>query len=505
MSLASRRAAGRVRPTIVLAVVCLGVFIAGIDMTIVNVALPTLARDVKANNAQLQWTVDAYTLTAAGLLLFAGTVGDRYGRRGSLHLGLAIFATMSAVAAWVTSAEALIAARAVMGLGAAFIVPTTLALITNIFIDPIQRAKAIGLWSAMAAMGVAIGPIAGGWLLQNFWLGSIFLVNVPVAAVAMVGASLFVPTSRDPAPAPLDVAGLVLSAMGVTALTYTIIEAPHAGWISSRTAIGFTAAAIGLAAFAWHERRIPHPMLDLSIFANRRFGSGILAVSSAHLALFGFIFVMTQYLQFVAAYTPFETGERLLPVALAAVVASVLAPRFVERLGTTTVVVAGLGIFAVAIAWSGTFRADTSYVAIAVAMALFGSGLGFTIASATESIMGSLSLAHSGVGAAVASASRQLAGSLGVAIVGSIFASVYTRTLDRSASLGDMDPEARGAMRQSMAAAQRVIDQLPTAQTPGIGQAVADAFLSGMWVSCLVCAGTAMAAATIIVVRVSRS
>ncbi len=311
-------------------VICLGVFVISVDATIVNVALPTLSRELGADTAQLQWIVDAYTLVMSGLLLSAGSLSDRYGRRGWLNSGLALFAFTSAVAAQVNSADALIAARAAMGVGAAVIFPTTLGLITNIFTDPVPRAKAIGLWAAMVGVGVAVGPISGGWLLEHFWWGSIFMVNIPIAALAIIGATLFVPTSRDPAAPRVDVPGLILSATGITTLVYTVIEAPTWGWTDGRTAAGFALAAIVLAAFARWERRSTHPMLDVSVFFNRRFSGGSLAVTAGFLTLFGFIFVITQYFQFIKDYTAFQAGVRLLPVAASIALASILGPRLVR-------------------------------------------------------------------------------------------------------------------------------------------------------------------------------
>ncbi|WP_308207125.1 MFS transporter [Mycobacterium szulgai] len=474
---------------------CLGNFVASIDLTIVTVALPTLSRNLNADNGELQWIVDAYALTTAGLLLSAGNLGDRYGRRGWLTIGLAIFAATSAVAATATSPGTLIAARAAMGLGAAIIYPTTLALITNIFPAPAQRAKAIGVWSAMTGLGVIAGPITGGWLLGHFSLGSIFWVNVPIAGLALVGALLFVPTSKDPERVPIDFAGLALSAIGITLLTYTIIEAPEIGWSGARTCAGFIAAAILLAAFIWQELHTAHPMLDLSIFADRRFTGGTIAIAAAALAMCGFVFVATQYLQFVTAYTPLQTGVRLLPLAFSVAAASVLAPRFAERFGATVAVTGGLGALAVAIAWSGYFDSATSYWAIAAAMTLLGAGLGLTLAAATDAIMGSLGQATLGVGAAVTGATRQLGGAFGVAIVGSVFASVYTHNLDRSSAVQETMPRTHDSMRESMAQAQGVLAHLPSAQSQNIHQAVEAAFLDGVRVSCLVCAGFAVAAA----------
>ena len=362
----------RNRPIAALAVICLSVFVISVDATIVNVALPTLSRELGADTAQLQWIVDAYTLVMSGLMLSAGSLSDRYGRRGWLNAGLALFAITSGIAAQVNSADALIAARAAMGVGAAVIFPTTLGLITNIFTDPVPRARAIGLWAAMVGVGVAVGPISGGWLLEHFWRGSIFMVNIPVAALAIVGGLLFVPTSRDPAAPRVDVPGLFLSASGITTLVYTVIEAPTWGWTNARTSIGFTTAAIVLAGFALWERRSTHPMLDVSVFVNRRFAGGSLAVTAGFLTLFGFIFVITQYFQFIKNYTAFEAGVRLLPVAISIALASILGPRVVERIGTTAVVAGGLTMFAAGLAWASTAAAATSYTEIAMQMLLLG-------------------------------------------------------------------------------------------------------------------------------------
>ena len=495
----------RDRPIAALVVICLSVFVISVDATIVNVALPTLSRELDADTSQLQWIVDAYTLVISGLLLSAGSLSDRYGRRGWLSSGLALFAITSAVAAQVNSADALIAARAAMGVGAAVIFPTTLALITNIFTDPVRRAKAIGAWAAMIGVGVAVGPITGGWLLENFSWGSIFQVNVPVAVVAIVGAILFVPTSRDPAAPRVDVPGLVLSSIGVSALIYTVIKAPDWGWSGPRTLAGFAAAAIVLAAFALWERRSSHPMLDISVFAQRRFSGGSVAVTAGFLTLFGFIFVITQYFQFVKTYTAFESGVRLLPVAVSIVAGSVLGPRIVQRIGSTMVVAAGLAIFAAGLAWASTVDASTPYTQIAMQMLLLGGGLGLTMAPATEAIMGSLSADKAGVGSAVNDTTRELGGTLGVAIVGSVFASVYTAGLGSSAALAGLPTDIRSVMQRSMAAAYKVIGQLPPGRIADIRDAVNHAFLDGLRVGSLVCAGIALGAALVVAVLLPAS
>jgi EmrB/QacA subfamily drug resistance transporter len=481
-----------------LAVICLSVFVISVDATIVNVALPTLSRDLGADTAQLQWIVDAYTLVMSGLLLSAGSLGDRYGRRGWLSSGLALFALTSAVAAQVHSPDALIAARAAMGVGAAVIFPTTLGLITNIFTDPIPRAKAIGLWAAMVGVGVAVGPISGGWLLEHFSWGAIFLVNIPIALVAIVGGILFVPTSRDPATPPVDLPGLILSTTGVTALVYTVIEAPNWGWGSPRAATGFTLAAAVITGFALWERRSRYPMLDVSVFFNRRFSGGSLSVTAGFLTLFGFIFVITQYFQFIKNYSAFESGVRLLPVAGSIALASVVGPRMVERIGTTAVVVAGLTVFAAGLAWASTVDAATPYSQIAMQMLLLGGGLGLTTAPATEAIMGSLSADKAGVGSAVNDTTREFGGTLGVAIVGSVFASVYSGRLAADSALAGLPPNVRSAMGRSMAVAHNVIGQMPAGHIADVRDAVNGAFLGGLRVGTLICAGIAFTAAVIV-------
>jgi EmrB/QacA subfamily drug resistance transporter len=495
-----RRPQFRDHPIAALAVICLGVFIISVDATIVNVALPTLSRELDADTTQLQWIVDAYTLVMAGLLLSAGSLSDRYGRRGWLNSGMFVFALTSAMAAQVDSAQALIWARAAMGVGAAVIFPTTLALITNIFTDPVKRAKAIGLWAGMVGVGVAVGPITGGWLLEHFSWGSIFLVNVPVAAVAIVGGILFVPTSRDPETPPVDVGGLILSTVGVTALVYTVIEAPNWGWRSVEAAVGFSVATVVLIGFALWERRIAHPMLDVSVFANRRFSGGSLAVTAGFLTLFGFIFLITQYFQFIRAYGAFETGVRLLPVAVTIALGSVVGPRIVEWIGSTAVVAGGLAIFAAGLGWASTVDAATPYTEIAMQMVLLGGGLGFTMSPATEAIMGSLSADKAGVGSAVNDTTRELGGTLGVAIVGSVFASVYSARLGSGSALSALPAELRSTMQDSMAAAEQVIGQLPTGLVAGVRDAVNTAFLDGLQVGSLVCAAIALGAAIVVAV-----
>ena len=480
------------RRWMILAVVSLAVFVTVLDGTIVNVAIPTLAVDLDATTRQLQWIVDAYLLVFTGLLLTGGALGDRYGRKKILIAGLAVFGITSALAGSVDSAGGLILGRALMGIGAALIFPATLAIITNVFREPGERAKAIGIWSAVTGIAVAAGPVSGGWLLEHFWWGSIFFVNVPVVIVALVATVLIVPESKEAGAPRLDIGGIVLSIAAITTLVYTIIEAPEWGWLDPKTVGGFATAAVLLVLFVLWELRRDHPMLPVSIFRNLRFSAASVSVTSAFFALFGFIFLITQYFQLVKSYTPLQAGIRTLPVAGAIAVASIVAPRIVERIGTARVVATGLALMAIGFMWIGlSAEVDTSYLVIAGQMVVLGSGLGMTTAPATESIMGSLSPDKAGIGSAVNDTTRELGGTLGVAIVGSVFSSLYIGSLDSAGGVfGSLPPELQDATSESVGAARVIAGQLG-ADAPAFLSQVNEAFLSGLHVGCFVCAGVA--------------
>jgi EmrB/QacA subfamily drug resistance transporter len=478
----------------VLAVAALAVFVVLMDGTIVNVAIPSLSTDLGASTRQLQWIVDAYLLVFTGLLLAAGGLGDRYGRKRALVLGLLAFAGTSVWAGSAGTATELIVGRAAMGVGAALIFPATLAIVANVFTDPRERAAAIGVWSATSGVAVAAGPIVGGWLLENFWWGSVFYVNVPVAAVAVVATLVFVPESRDLDTPRLDLAGLVLSVAAIGVLVLTIIEAPEWGWTSPAALAGFGAAAALLAGFVAWELRVDHPMLPVRIFRNLRFSAASISVTSAFFALFGFIFLVTQYFQLIRGYGPFEAGLRTIPVAVAIAVMAILSPRLVERVGTTRVVAGGLALMAVGFAWISTVSTATTYLEIAGQMVVLGGGLGLTTAPATESIMGSLPPDKAGIGSAVNDTTRELGGTLGVAIVGSVFSSVYAGALADGPVVAGLPEEARLATEESVGAAQVVAPRLGEL-APAYLVEVSDAFLAGMTVACLVAAAVAGAGA----------
>jgi EmrB/QacA subfamily drug resistance transporter len=495
---ASLARAGHDRRWVTLAVLCLAVFVTVLDGTIVNIALPSLATDLGATTRQMQWIVDAYLLVFTGLLLAAGGLGDKFGRKRALMIGLVVFGVTSAYAGSVGSAESLILGRALMGIGAALIFPATLAILTSVFRDPGERAKAIGIWSAVSGVAVAAGPITGGWLLEHFWWGSVFFINVPITIVVALAAWRFVPESRDRDAPRLDRAGVGLSIAAITALVFTIIEAPEWGWLSARTLGGFAVAGVLLVVFVRCELRVQHPMLPVTIFRNLRFSAASIAITSGFFALFGFIFLITQYFQLVRGYGPLEAGVRTLPVAFSIAAAAVLSPRIVERVGTTAVVRSGLALLATAFVWIA-FRTevDTPYLEIVGQMVLLGVGLGATTAPATESIMGSLTAGKAGIGSAVNDTTRELGGTLGVAIIGSVFSSVYVNALDRGDGVfQQLPPETQDITKESVGAARLVAAQLGPDAQPYLDH-VNEAFLSGLSVGCLVAAGVAAAGAVI--------
>ncbi|MGF7236755.1 MAG: MFS transporter [Frankia sp.] len=472
----------------ILATVCLAVFAINLDTTIVNVALPDLDRQLGATTRSLQWIVDGYNLAFAALVLTAGSIGDRFGRRPVLLAGLVGFALASVAGALCTGAGALVAVRFVMGAFAALIYPTTLSIITNAYPNRSERARAIGVWGAVTGFGVAVGPVTGGLLLAHFWWGSVFLALVPVALVAAVLAVALVPESRDPAAARLDPAGLVTSSAAIGLLVYTIIEAPARGWTSTWSIVGFAATAAIAVAFVTVERRRPNPMLDVSLFRTPAFSAASGAVTVAFFALFGFIFLITQYFQFIRGYGTVSTGVRILPVAMMIAVGSVVGAILAGRLGTRVIVVTGLLLFGTAFAWIAVSTTFEPYPQIAAQMVLMGLGLGLTSAPATESILSVLPAAKAGVGSAVNDATREAGGTLGVAVIGSVFTSIYTHHL-AGTSISALPEHVASVARNSVGAAIATAAQAPPALR---GQLVSDvnaSFMSGLHVACFVAAG----------------
>jgi EmrB/QacA subfamily drug resistance transporter len=478
---------------VILAILSLSLFLVVVDNTIVNVALPTVSRDLNAGTGDLQWIVDAYSLVFAGLLLASGSLGDRFGRKVVLQLGLVIFASCSVLAAFSSSTGQLIAARAAMGFGAALVFPATLAILTNVFTDPTERAKAIGIWSAVSGIAVALGPITGGFLLRHFWWGSVFLVNLPIVAVTIVSGYLLLPESRDPHAGRFDPLGFVLSIATIGLLVYTVIEAPRRGWLSPATLVGFGVAAALLLGFVAWEHRHPDPMLDVHLFMNPRFSAASASVSLAFFALFGFIFLVTQYFQFLRGYSALSAGVHTLPFAVAAGVMAPIGARFALRFGTRIAVAGGLAAMSVGLWWAATLNGSTAYWGpVAASMILIGGGLTLTTAPATASILGALPPEKAGVGSAVNDTTRELGGTLGVAIVGSVFASLYGPRIVDALTGHHLPASVISTAKESLGTAKIVATHAPEAVRPIIVHAANQGFLQGFAAGTRVAAGAAV-------------
>ena len=476
-------------------------FLVNLDTTIVNVALPSLVKEIHATTTELQWVVDAYNLVFAALILTFGSLSDRLGRKGMLLAGLAVLAVATFVGGLTTTPSQLIVARAVMGLGAAMVFPATLSLIVNVFTGRHERATAIGLWGASAGVAIALGPIVGGWLLERFSWASIFYFMSPIAVIVALMVVVTVPTSKDPEAPRVDLPGFGLSTAMMALLVFTLIEAPNVGWTGTRTLAGFAGSAVLLVAFILWERHTDTPMLDVRLFRNMRFTAASASVTISFFSLFGFIFLMTQYFQFLRGYDPLSTGVHLLPVAVSVAVGSVVGTRLAVRIGTKIIVTAGLLATAGFYGWvAATVSTTIPYTIIWMQMVVYGLGMGLTSAPATESIMGALSKNKAGVGSAVNDATRLLGGTLGVAIIGSVYASLYSNRL--SSELPARFPSSLSALtHQSVGAALTVSQRLSALGRPAIGaevyRAASDAFLRGLEVGCLVAGSVAIAGAVL--------
>jgi EmrB/QacA subfamily drug resistance transporter len=485
------------RRWLILGVLCFSLLVIVLDNTILNVAIPTLSRELDPTNSQLQWMVDSYTLVFAGLLLTAGSLGDRFGRRGALQVGLIIFGLGSLLSALASTSDQLIATRAFMGIGGAFVMPATLSIITNVF-PANERGKAIGVWAGTAGIGIALGPLTGGFLLEHFYWGSIFLVNIPIVVIGLVAGIFLIPTSKDPNASRLDPLGAVLSIAGLTALLYGIIEAPSNGWTDPVILASFALAVVLLGSFIWWQRTTDHPMLDVRFFKNPRFTAASTGITMTFFALFGATFLLTQYMQFVLGYTPLEAGIRLLPFAGVILVLSPLSAKIVERIGTKVTVASGLVIAGAGLTLMTQLQVNSSYGDLVWRLMLMAFGQALVMAPATESIMGSLPLARAGVGSAVNDTTRQIGGALGVAIVGSVMSSTYASKIsDLFAGTPSAGSSAEQAAKDSLGGALAVAAKAPPALGNTLAGVAKSAFVDGMHTGVLVAAGAAFLGAIV--------
>ncbi|KXX62758.1 MFS transporter [Rhodococcus sp. LB1] len=501
-------AGSRTRRFLALAVICLAELLVVLDNTIVNVALPSIGVELRTSVSGLQWVVDAYTLTFAGLLLAFGNLGDRYGRRRVMVIGLLGVAVMSVAGANAESLGQVIAARAAMGVFAAAVFPATLALVINIFTDVRERALAIAAWTAMAGFAIAIGPMAGGWLLEHFSWHSVFWINVPIAVVAAAATLLLVPESRASVIGRMDLVGIAASITGITVLVWAIIEAPHHGWTSSVT-LGAVALSIAvLIGFVLWELRTDHPILDLRLFRNRRFSLPALAIAIGYFSMFGFLFLITQYFQGVREYTPFEFGVASLPFAVSVAVGAPVATLLAQRIGTTPVIVFGLLLTGVGLYLGGQVAVDSSYLTdVLPSMVSMALGLAIVQGPATESIMASLPLDEAGAGSAVNDTTREIGGTLGVAVLGSIVASYYATTmsplLDRiPAALMNDDEKgfARATVLSVLEIRKREIPPFLEQQRENLILTMKTTVLQGSHTASLVAAGAVVVCALVVAI-----
>jgi EmrB/QacA subfamily drug resistance transporter len=479
-----------------LTVLSVSMMIIGLDNTIVNVALPTLQRRFAASVSDLQWVVDAYLLVFAATLLTMGTLGDHYGRKRTLQGGLLLFASASTAVLLVSSVSHLIVLRVLMGLGAALIMPATLSIITNVF-PRAERGRAIGIWAGTAAIGIGLGPLTGGLLLQVFAWQSVFLVNVPVAVVALLLGIRLVPDSRDPKPGAFDLIGAMLSATALLAFVWAVIEAPSRGWTSIAVIVAVVAAALLAAAFIAWERHVDSPMLNLVYFRNPRFSIGSLSISIIFFSLMAAIFALTQYLQYAHGYSALQAGATMLPLALGLMLSATSSSRFVTALGTKRVVAGGLILLALVLAATVLWTPGLAVWLIIVWWFVLGLAMGSVMAPATDSVMGSVPPAKAGVASAMNDVTRQVGGALGVAIVGSLIDSIYSNRMGATAA--QLPAALRGRVQASIGAADAVATHVPPIMGTHLTSAAAAAFTTALGSGLLIATTIALIGAGVVV------
>ncbi|HSX43814.1 MAG TPA: DHA2 family efflux MFS transporter permease subunit [Candidatus Saccharimonadales bacterium] len=461
----------------ILAVLCLALFIVMIDNTVLNVALPTLSRELHATSSQLQWMVDAYSLIFAGLLFTAGAVGDRYGRKGIFQAGLLLFGLTSAYTAFIaSSATAVIFARGAMGLAGAMIMPATLSILTNVF-PPKERAKAVGIWSGIVGVGVAVGPVLGGFLLDHFSWHSVFTINIPIVIVCLIAAAFIVPRTADPSHASLDPLGGFLSTVGLVALVYAIIEAPNKGWLAASTLLIGSMAVLILALFYWWQLRAKHPMLDVRLFKNKAFGISAFSIGLVFFSLYGIFFSFSLFLQLIHGYSPLEAAIRMLPIAGVLAFAAPLSTVLAKRLGKRRIVGSGMLLVALGVLIFSTVGITSSYLHLLAGMLVMAFGMGLAMSPTTDLLMSSVPKNRAGMGSAMNDTARELGGALGVAVLGSLLASQYTRQI--SGALTALPATAKQVAEGSLAGAMGVAQQIGGTAGHEVLVAAQNAWMSG--------------------------
>ncbi|WP_405753795.1 MFS transporter [Streptomyces sp. NBC_01411] len=469
----------------------------GLDTTILNVALPEIATDLHMTSGQLQWTGSSYTLVLAALMIPAGGLGDRFGRKKLLIAALLLFGVASALCAVATTPALLIAGRCLLGAAAAFMMPLSLSVLPALFPDPAERARARTLQVTATAMGLPLGPILGGLLLSHFWWGSVFLVNLPLVALGAFAIARFVPESRSTVAHPVDLPGAALSAAGLTAVTYGFIQAGSHGWLSPDLWLPAAAGALLLAAFAGWQRRTSHPLIDLALFRSRTFNVGVLMATLSSFALFGLLYALPQYFQAVQGSSALATGLKLLPMLLGMTAGTRCAGRIARRTGDRPALTAGLLLAAAALAAGATTTVHTPYAVTALWTAALGTGVGMTLPLAMNSALGVLSTERAGSGSGLLQALRQAGGTIGIAILGTVLTSGYRGGV----GVGHLPPRTAGAVRDSAASGVQIAHRSGSA---ALLDSTRGAFVHGMNDMLLTCSGIALVAALLALVLIPR-
>ncbi|WP_187451999.1 MFS transporter [Streptomyces parvus] len=435
----------------VLAVVCSGLLLVAMDATVLNVALPSIAHQLSPSAVQLLWIIDLYSLVVAGLLVFAGSLSDRFGRRRVFLIGLAVFGLASVVAAMADTTALLIASRALRGIGGALIMPATLSVIRNVFTDARERGMAIAIWASTASVGTAAGPILAGLLLESFWWGSVFLLTIPPVLLAAAGALAWVPESRDPNPGRIDGLSALLSIVGMVGIVYGIKEIAKHGFSDGISVAVGVLGVVALAVFVGRQRQLSYPMIDLELFRSRRFTTSALAVLLSFFGFFGLLFFITQYFQVVRNLSPLETGVRMLPLAIASLIAAPLTDVFVRKYGTRLTLTGGFTVIAASMALFTVLDGESSEVLSVFGLAGVGFGAAIAVTAGSQAIMVSAPMDRAGGAAAIQETSFELGAGLGVALLGSLMTALYGHYFDDVAGV-------------SGAALENARESLPTAQ-----------------------------------------
>ncbi|KKO53958.1 MFS transporter [Paenibacillus sp. DMB20] len=468
----------------VLGALAVGIIAVGLDMTILNLALPVLATDLHATNGDLQWFADAYNLIFAAMLLPAGLLGDQLGRKKMLLIGLIVFGAASAVCAYASSSWELIAGRAVLGLGAAFLVPLSMSIIPVLFSEE-ERPKAIGVWMMANALGIPLGPVVGGWLLNNYWWGSVFLINIPLVVIALIAVSILLPETRSEDKQKVDTIGILASSLGLVSLTYGVIEVGEKGWGDVTALSTMIGGILCLVIFMLWETRVKQPLIDPSLFRSSKFTWGSILATVISFAMFGVLFVTPQYFQAVQGVDALDSGLRLLPLVFGLLFGAPISDRLQSKFGTRATMALGFLILSAGLAIGANTGVDSGYGFASIWVTVVGLGIGLALPAAMDVAMSALSAERSGVGSALIMSFRQVGGTMGVAILGTVLSTYYRDHLDLSGLPGDIAEVVQRSVSAGADVAQKI-------DSPALLHSVRASFVAGMEVMLWVCGGVAV-------------